>query len=63
MRLLELFSGTKSVGKVAIKKGFDVISLDLNDADIVCNILEWDHQRFPVGYFDMIWASPPCIEG
>ena len=29
MRLLELFSGTKSVSKVAETFGFDVISLDL----------------------------------
>ena len=58
MRLLELFSGTGSLGKVAIKKGFDVISLDLEDADIVCNVLEWDYTRFPVGYFDFILSSP-----
>ena len=29
MILLELFSGTKSVGKVAETLGFDVVSLDL----------------------------------
>ena len=60
MKLLELFSGTKSVGKVAEKLGYEVISLDLKDADINCNILDWDYTTYPVGYFDVIWASPPC---
>ena len=42
MKLLELFSGTKSVGKVAEQLGYEVVSLDLQDADINCNILAWD---------------------
>ena len=32
MRVLELFSGTESVGKVARALGYDVISLDLTEA-------------------------------
>ena len=60
MKLLELFSGTKSVGKVAEQLGYEVVSLDLKDADINCNILEWDYTIYPTGYFDVIWASPPC---
>ena len=62
MKLLELFSGTKSVGKVAEKLGYEVVSLDLKNADINCDILEWDYTMYPTGYFDFIWASPPCTE-
>ena len=60
MRVLELFSGTHSVGKVCKEKGWEVISLDLKDADINQNILDWNYTIYPVGHFDMIWASPPC---
>ena len=62
MNLLELFSGTGSVGRVAKEKGFNVVSLDLKNADINCNILEWDYRQYPSGYFNFIWASPPCTE-
>lgn len=60
MRLLELFSGTGSVGKVAMKKGYEVVSLDLKNADINENILEWDYSIYDKNHFDIIWASPPC---
>ena len=61
-KLLELFSGTGSVGKVASSLGWDVVSLDLKDADINVDILTWDFSVFPVGCFDVVWASPPCTE-
>jgi site-specific DNA-cytosine methylase len=62
MKLLELFSGTCSVGRVAKQLHWDVTSLDLKNADINCDILEWDYKQIPSGHFDFIWASPPCIE-
>ena len=61
-KLLELFSGTGSVGKVAKELGFEVVSLDLKNADINIDILQFDYKIYPVSNFDVIWSSPPCTE-
>ena len=64
MRILELFCGTKSMGKAFEALG-EVTSLDLVPAfepTICCSILEWDYKAFPPGHFDFIWASPPCTQ-
>ena len=60
MRVLELFSGTGSVSKVAKELNWEVISLDLKNADINVDILNWNYKSYPKGHFDIIWASPPC---
>ncbi len=60
MRVLELFAGTGSVGTVARAHECDVVSLDLCDAVINCDVMEWDYKIYPENYFDIIWASPPC---
>jgi len=61
MKLLELFSGTGSIGKIAKEKGWEVVSLDLKGADINTDILKWDYKKdYIPGDFDVIWASPPC---
>lgn len=66
LNLLELFKGTGSVGKVAKKLGFDIISLDNEEKfkpDICADILKWDYKKFheETGFTpDFIWASPPC---
>ena len=65
MRLLELFSGTGSVGRVFQARGWDVLSLDADPnagADITSDILAWDFRSFPPDHFHCIWASPPCTE-
>ena len=65
MRLLELFSGTGSVGRVFRARGWEAVSLDSDpraDADIHADILDWDFTEFVPGHFDCIWASPPCTE-
>jgi site-specific DNA-cytosine methylase len=63
MKVLELFSGTGSVGKVCKELGYEVLSLDLDErADIVCDILEWDYKQYKPGDFNIVWASPPCDE-
>ena len=64
-KLLEIFKGTGSVGKVA-KKNFDIVSLDLDPyytPTIETDILEWDYKKwYEENKFtpDFIWASPPC---
>ena len=65
MRLLELFSGTGSIGKVFADKGWEVVSLDKDprtEATIHHDILTWDHTTYPPGHFDVIWASPDCTQ-
>ncbi len=65
-KLLELFKGSGSVGKVAVKVGYDVVSVDLDPIytpDIETDILDWDYKNFfKENNFipDYIWASPPC---
>ena len=76
MKLLELFSGTHSIGKVCEERGIDVVSLDrdLPEYDIKdktkaykskhhikADIMKWDYKKdFNPGDFDIISASPVC---
>ena len=64
---LELFSGTQSIGKVLKSKNYNVISVDITDykgkhiPTHKINILNFDYKQYPVGNFDIIHASPPCV--
>lgn len=63
MRVLELFSGTHSVGKVCQQLDWEVISVDmLLPADHQVDIMDFDYRQYPKNYFDIVWASPPCTE-
>ena len=65
MRVLELFSGTGSVGRAFEAAGWEVTSLDADlrtPADIHADILTFDCRVWHPGHFDVIWASPPCTE-
>lgn len=62
MRLLELFAGSRSIGKVAEMMGWQVFSVDIHPfdgIDLAKNIAEVKAQDIPF-IPDVIWASPPC---
>ena len=62
-RLLELFSGTGSIGRAFEAKGWDVVSVDLRadfNPTIVADIMTWDYTTLPRDHFNMLWGSPVC---
>jgi len=69
-RMLDLFSGLKGASAAFIQDPeWEVITVDNNpelEPDICCDVedlwLHPDFQKWHAGYFDLIWASPPCIE-
>lgn len=74
VKVLELFSGTHSIGKVCHDLGYEVTSVD-RDLGGVCpfgsdytsdthhkvDIMTWDYKQYPSGTFDIITASPVCL--
>ena len=73
MKILELFSGSRSIGKVADSKNHHVFSVDNVDypnTDWTGDILDWDYRlnEMQTGDLDelyipdMIWASCPCTD-
>jgi len=62
MKVLELFAGSRSVGKVADQLGWEVFSSDFEafeGIDYQIDILKFDVSKVPFKP-DIIWASPPC---
>ena len=68
MKVLELFAGSRSVGKAAEELGMNVFSSDITQfggIDYVVDILDFDVAEvhgFTKNLWvpDVIWASPPC---
>ena len=63
MKILELFKGSGSITNYYKNTEHNVVSLDFVKKylpDICCDIMEWDYKVYPVGHFDIIWASPEC---
>ena len=63
--VLELFSGTGSVGRAFAAQGWQVTSVDLDPrahATITCCVHELSADRVlrEHGPVDLVWASPPC---
>lgn len=62
MKVLELFAGSRSIGKAAERLGMEVFSSDIEQfggIDYVVDILNFDYNEVP-WIPDIIWASPPC---
>ena len=62
MKVLELFAGSRSIGKAAESLGYEVYSSDINEfqgIDYPIDILDFDTSKVPFKP-DIIWASPPC---
>ena len=62
MKVLELFAGSRSVGKIAEELGMEVFSSDLIAFEGIhypISILDFDVTKVPFKP-DVIWASPPC---
>ena len=63
MNVLELFSGTGSVGKCCKELGWNSISVDSEkkfNPTHLCDIMDFDYKQYPKDYFGIVWASPPC---
>lgn len=62
MKVLELFAGSRSIGKVAQDIGMEVFSSDIESfegIDYAVDILNFDIGKIPF-HPDIVWASPPC---
>ena len=63
MRVLELFSGTGSIGNVFKERGWEVVSVDIDNrfgCTICEDILQLSYCKLETP--DVIWASCPCVE-
>ena len=65
-RMLDLFSGTGSVGAYFRGIGYEVVSVDVErryEPDIIADIGTWPVWKFfPKGWFDVVGCCPPCTE-
>ena len=62
MKIIELFSGTRSFSKVANLRGHSTFTIDNNpefEPDVCCDILNLLLTK-EFNEVDVLWASPPC---
>ena len=62
MKILELFSATESISKVARARGHKTFTVDNNSEfrpDVCCDILNLKLTK-EFNEVDVLWASPPC---
>lgn len=63
MKILELYAGSRSIGKAAEQLGHEVFSVDIKPFDginLAADIEFLTPDQIPFEP-DMIWASPPCM--
>ena len=65
MKILELFSGTKSISNTFQARGHEVFTIDNNqelNPDLCIDMLSFNTDMLPGEWKnpDIIWASPPC---
>jgi len=60
MRVLDLFSGTGSSTKAFEDRGHQVVKVELDEYFPADYRDVWTLDVKSLGYFDFIWASPPC---
>ena len=55
VKVLELFSGTRSIGKVCDQLGWESVSVDLiMEADHKVNIMDFDYKQYKKDEFDIV---------
>ena len=69
MKMLDLFSGLGGASQAFEAAGWEVVTVDINpefNPTICCNVedlwLTKEFKSWSKNEFDLVWASPPCVE-